>query len=34
MGYDYTVIQVVDWVKFPEQRRLCLIFCENMDLDK
>ena len=23
MGYDYTVIQVVCWVKLPEQRRLC-----------
>ena len=28
MGYDYTVIQVVCWVELPEQRRLCLIFCE------
>ena len=26
MGYDYAVIQVVDWVELPEQRRLCLIF--------
>ena len=26
MGYDYTIIQVVCWVEFPEQRRLCLIF--------
>ena len=26
MGYDYTVIQVVYWVEFPEQRRLCPIF--------
>ena len=25
-GYDYTVIQVVCWVKLPEQRRLCPIF--------
>ena len=28
IGYDYTVIQVVCWVKLPEQRRLCLIFVE------
>ena len=28
------VIQVVCWVKLPEQRRLCPIFCENMDSDK
>ena len=25
MGYDYIVIQVVSWVKLPEQRRLCSI---------
>ena len=34
MGYGYTVIHVVCWVELPEQRRLCPIFCENMDLDK
>ena len=34
MGYDYTVIQVVCWVKLPEQKRLCPDFCENMDPDK
>ena len=34
MGYNYSVIQVVCWVELPEQRRLYLIFCENMDLDK
>ena len=34
MGYDYSVIQVVRWVELPEQRRFCLIFCENMDPDK
>ena len=28
------VIQVVCWVDLSEQRRLCLIFCENMDPDK
>ena len=28
------VIQVVCWVELPEQRRLCSIFCENMDPDK
>ena len=26
MGYGYTIIQVVCWVKLPEQRRLCPIF--------
>ena len=26
MGYDYTVIQIVCWVKLPERRRFCLIF--------
>ena len=26
MGYDYTIIQVVCWVKLPEQKRLCPIF--------
>ena len=31
MSYDYTVIQVVYWVKLPKQRRLYWIFCENMD---
>ena len=34
IGYDYTVIRVVCWVELPKQRRLCLIFCENMDPDK
>ena len=34
MGYDYTVIQVVCWVELSKQRRLCPIFCENMDPDK
>ena len=34
MGYGYNVIQVVYWVKLLEQRRLCPIFCENMDSDK
>ena len=34
MGYDYTVIQVVCWVELLEQRRLYLIFFENMDPDK
>ena len=34
MGYDYTVIQVVCWVELPEQRRVCHIFYENVDLDK
>ena len=34
MGYDYIVLQVVCWVELLLQRRLCLIFCENMDLDK
>ena len=34
IGYDYTVIQVICWEELPEQRRLCLIFCENMDPDK
>ena len=33
MGYDYTVIHVVCWVKLPEQRRLP-DFYENMDPDK
>ena len=33
MGYDYTVIKVVCWVKLTEQRRLP-DFCENMDPDK
>ena len=28
------VIQVVCWVKLPEQMRLFSIFCENMDPDK
>ena len=23
MSYDYTIIQVVCWVKLPEQMRLC-----------
>ena len=31
MIYDYTVIQVVCWVELPKQRRLCPIFCGNMD---
>ena len=26
MGYDYIVIQIVCWVKLPEQRRICPIF--------
>ena len=34
MGYGYIVIQVVCWVELPKQRRLYLIFCENMDPDK
>ena len=34
IGYDYTVIKVVCWVELLEQRRLCSIFCENMDPDK
>ena len=34
MGHGYIVIQVVYWVELLEQRRLCLIFCENMDPDK
>ena len=34
MGYDYTIIQVVCWVKLPEQRRLCPSFCENVDPNK
>ena len=34
MGYDYIVIQVVCLVELPEQRRLCLIFFEDMDLNK
>ena len=34
MGYGYTVIQVVCLIELPEQRILCLIFCENMDPDK
>ena len=34
MSYDYIVIQVVCWVKLPEQRRLCPIFFLNMDPDK
>ena len=34
MGHGYIVIQVVYWVELLEQRRLCPIFCENMDLDK
>ena len=33
MGYDYIVVQIVYWVELPEKRRLCLIFCENMDPD-
>ena len=28
------IIQVVGWVELPEQRRLCPIFCANMDPDK
>ena len=32
-GYVYTIIQVICWVELPE-RRLCPIFCENMDPDK
>ena len=34
MGYDYTVIHIVDWVELLEQMRLCSIFCKNMDPDK
>ena len=34
MGHGYSVIQVVYWVELPEQKRLCSIFCENMDPDK
>ena len=34
MSYDYIVIQVVCWVKLLEQRRLCPMFCGNMDPDK
>ena len=34
MGHGYIVIHVVYWVELLEQRRLCLIFCENMDPDK
>ena len=34
MGYGYTVIQIVCWVELLEQRRLCLIFCENTDSNK
>ena len=34
MGYGYTGIYVVCWIELPEERRLCQIFCENMDLDK
>ena len=34
MGHGYIVIQVVYWVELLEQRKLCHIFCENMDLDK
>ena len=34
IGYDYTVIQAVCWVELLEQRRLCHIFYENIDLDK
>ena len=34
MGYDYIVIKVVCWVELSERRRLCSIFCENMDPDK
>ena len=28
MGHDYTVIQVVCWVKLPKQKRLYSIFLE------
>ena len=34
MSYSYTVIQVVCCVELLEQRRLCPIFCENMDPNK
>ena len=34
MSYNYTVIQVICWVELLEQRRLCLIFCGNMNPDK
>ena len=29
MGYDYTVIQFLCWVKIPEQRRLCPMFVKT-----
>ena len=34
MSYDYTVIHVICWVELLEQRRLCPIFYESIDLDK
>ena len=34
MGHGHIVMHVVYLVELPEQRRLCPIFCENIDLDK
>ena len=34
MGHEYIIIWVICWVELPEQRRLCPIFCENMDPNK
>ena len=31
---DELWLYIVCWVELPEQMRLCLIFCENMDPDK